>query len=76
MLLAIGIQDPQTEAVLAKEGVGVKTALFFDCLPQLQHLTRLDGTQADRLCHPLSPPLSLHATTMAKPRWASFSVQI
>jgi len=54
MLLAIGIQDPIVESILVEEGESIKTALFYDCSPDLQQLTRLDGTQADRFIY--SPP--------------------
>lgn len=53
--MVIGIQDPQTVAQIKDFSQSVKTALFFDCAPALEQMTRLDGLQADRqaTCLPL-----------------------
>lgn len=48
LFMAIGIQDSQTASQITDACQSMKTALFFDCLPSLQQLTRLDGLQADR----------------------------
>lgn len=48
LLMVIGIDDRQMVSQIEDFSQNVKTALFFDCAPALQQLTRLDGLQADR----------------------------
>ena len=48
ILLAASIHDPGAAAFLAQQTGKCRTALFLDCAPQLEALTRLDGLQVDR----------------------------